>query len=142
MSASTGSTVAVLVGLLVALGLTMLGVAVWLVRATRSDPKALGPLEVMGDRRFRKRDVDRRREDLDTARPPGAPPPAPVVAIDSAESDMASEPVEEEGANGEPADATSAANDEPSTQDSAVSAQSSEEQEPVTESESAADSPD
>ena len=53
---STGSTTFVLVVLLVALGVAMLLVAVWLVRATRTDTPALGPLEVMGDRRFGRRD--------------------------------------------------------------------------------------
>jgi hypothetical protein len=83
MSASTGTTVAVLVGVLVVLGLAMIGVAVWLVRSTREDPPALGPLEVMGERRWRRGDADRRRTNLDTARPPGAPPPAPILAFEA-----------------------------------------------------------
>jgi hypothetical protein len=83
MSASTGTTVTVLVAVLLVLGAAMIGVAVWLIRATRSDPPALGPLEVMGARQWRRGDADRRRTKLDTARPPGAAPPAaPVVAVD------------------------------------------------------------
>jgi hypothetical protein len=82
MSASTGTTVAVLVGALVVLGLAMVGVAAWLIRSTRADPPALGPLEVMGERRWRRGDADRRRTNLDTARPQGAPAPAPMVALE------------------------------------------------------------
>ncbi|MET0460464.1 MAG: hypothetical protein ABW195_14530, partial [Ilumatobacteraceae bacterium] len=52
MIASTASTTTVLVVLLVLIGLAMIGAAVWLVVATRRDAPALGPLEVMGDRRF------------------------------------------------------------------------------------------
>jgi hypothetical protein len=87
MSASTGTTVTVLVAALVLVGVAMIGVAVWLVRATRSDPPALGPLEVMGARRWRRGDADRRQTKLDTARPAGAPPLAPIVAFEPAAGD-------------------------------------------------------
>lgn len=80
--ASTGTTMAVLVTLLVVIGLAMIAVAIWLVRSTRTDSVALAPLEVMGERRWRKGDPDRRQTHLDTARPPGAPPPAPMVIGD------------------------------------------------------------
>jgi hypothetical protein len=110
MSTSTGATVAMLVAVLVLLGLGMIAVAVWLVRSTRTDPRALGPLEVMGDRRWRKGDADRRRANLDTARPEGAPPPAPMLTFESADGDTAAE------------------NCEPSVQESAVSAHSSEDE--------------
>jgi hypothetical protein len=84
--ASTGTTVAVLVAVLVLLGLAMIVVALWLVRSTRTDPAALGPLEVMGERRWRKGEADVRQANLETARPPGAPPPAPMVPLDVAAS--------------------------------------------------------
>lgn len=80
--ASTGTTVAVLVTLLALLGLAMIAVAIWLVRTTRTDPVALGPLEVMGERQWRKGDADHRRTVLDTARPVGAPTSAAVVPLE------------------------------------------------------------
>jgi hypothetical protein len=79
---STGSTTFVLVVLLVALGVAMLLVAVWLVRATRTDTPALGPLEVMGDRRFGRRDEAARVAILTGARPEGAIGPAPMLDIE------------------------------------------------------------
>jgi hypothetical protein len=79
---STGSTTLVLAVVLVALGLAMLVAAVWLVRATRRDLPLLGPLEVMGDRRFARRDAAGRAALLAAARPPGAPEPAPIVPIE------------------------------------------------------------
>jgi hypothetical protein len=112
MSASTGTTVTVLVAALVVLGVAMIGVAVWLIRATRSDPPALGPLEVMGARRWRRGDADRRQTKLDTARPPGAAPPAAPLALESA------------AGNGD-GGTEGAGNCEPSMQESAVSAHSS-----------------
>jgi hypothetical protein len=79
---STGSTTIVLAALLVLVGVAMVCVAVWLVRATRTDSRSLGPLEVMGDRSWRRRDADARSRTLDAARPAGAPPPAPMLARD------------------------------------------------------------
>ena len=79
---STGSTTIVLASLLVVIGIAMICTAVWLVRATRSDSRALGPLEVMGDRSWRRRDADARSRTLDAARPDDAPPPAPILARD------------------------------------------------------------
>lgn len=79
---STGSTTLLLVVVLLALGAAMIALAVWLVRATRSDPVALGPLEVMGDRHWRRSDLDGRRSTLERARPEGAPPPAPIVPLE------------------------------------------------------------
>jgi hypothetical protein len=111
MTASTGTTVTLLVAALVMVGLVMIAVAVWLVRATRTDPRALGPLEVMGGRRWRNGDADRRRTNLDTARPPGAPPPSPMVAFEVIDDDAAA-----------------AANCEPSMQESALSAHTSEDE--------------
>ena len=96
---STGTTVLLLVIALVAIGAAMIAVAVWLVRSTRSDPAALGPLEAMAERRYRRADASGRAAHLDTARPPGAPPPAPIVPLDPPESPASAEP----GASDEPA---------------------------------------
>jgi hypothetical protein len=106
MSASTGTTVAMLAAALVLLGLGMIALAVWLVRSTRSDPQALGPLEVMGGRRWRKADADRRQVNLDTARPAGATPPVPMVVVESGDGDTAGGSTDEaDGAGGVTADA-------------------------------------
>ncbi len=79
---STGSTTIALAALLVVVGIAMICTAVWLVRATRTDSRSLGPLEVMGDRGWRRRDADARSRTLDAARPDGAPPPAPILPAD------------------------------------------------------------
>ena len=80
---STGSTTIVLASLLVVVGIAMICIAVWLVRATRTDSRSLGPLEVMGDRGVA---PARRRRPVPHARcrrrPDGAPPPAPILARD------------------------------------------------------------
>ena len=93
-----------LVAVLVLLGLGMIVLALWLVRSTRSDPQVLGPLEVMGDRRWRKGDADRRQRDLDTARPAGAWPPAPMVAFVSVDGDTAGAGTDPSAADAEAAD--------------------------------------
>jgi hypothetical protein len=79
LNASTGTTTLVLVVTLIALGLAMVLTAVWLVRATRSDPPALAPLETLGTRRWRRAGADHRAVLLADARPAGAPDPAPTV---------------------------------------------------------------
>jgi hypothetical protein len=125
--ASTGTTVAVLVAVLVLLGLTMIAVALWLVRSTRTDPVALAPLEVMGARRWRKGDADVRQANLDMARPPGAPPPAPMVPIAVA-APPSSDPTPPELATPNSSTADDAVEEicEPSEQESAPSAHSSD----------------
>ena len=70
--ASTMVTIVVLVGVLVALGIALLVVGVRLVRATRLIPVALGPLEVMGERQWRRAGPETRAEVLAGAR--GTPP--------------------------------------------------------------------
>lgn len=69
-----------IVALLVALGLALVMVAVWLYRSTRPDPELLAPLEVMGERRWRRGDPVWQRRRLDDLRPVGANPLAPSVA--------------------------------------------------------------
>ena len=77
--ASTGTTTVVVVMALLVVAVVMVGVAAWLIRATRADPSALGPLEVMGDRSWRKSDAETRASSLAAARPSGAVPPAPML---------------------------------------------------------------
>ena len=125
---STGSTTFVLVVLLVALGVAMLLVAVWLVRATRTDTRALGPLEVMGDRRFGRRDEAGRAAILTGARPEGAIGPAPMLDIDddgtappapvrAAAAAPAAEPATRAPEPAQPAAEPAAAEEEPAAAD-------------------------
>lgn len=89
---STGSTTIVLAALLVALGIAMIVAAAWLVRATRTDVPALAPLEVMGARRFARRDTAARAAALAGVRPEGALGPAPMVEIDESPADVGAAP--------------------------------------------------
>lgn len=73
-------TVTSIVALLVALGLALLLVAVWLHRTTRPDPELLAPLEAMGERKWRRGDPVWQRRRLDELRPQGASPLEPSVA--------------------------------------------------------------
>lgn len=73
-------TVTSIVVLLVAIGLALVMVAVWLHRTTRPDPEVLAPLEVMGERRWRRADPVAQRRLLDEMRPPGAKPLTPSAA--------------------------------------------------------------
>lgn len=66
--------------LLVAMGVALVMVAVWLFRTTRPDPELLAPLEAMGGRKWRRNDPVWQRRRLDALRPPGAEPLAPSVA--------------------------------------------------------------
>jgi hypothetical protein len=90
---STGSTTLALAGALVIIGIAMICTAVWLVRSTRTDLPVLGPLEVMGDRRFRRSDPDARKRDLAAARPPGAPAPAPMLEADAVVAELPPAPI-------------------------------------------------
>lgn len=90
-----------LVLLLVALGAVMIVVAVWLVRATRSDPASLGPLELMGERSWRHAVPEHRSVELAKARPLGAPAPAPMVDYEPAD-DADAAPGDEAGAEPAP----------------------------------------
>ena len=82
MIASTATITLLLVAALLAIAATMVVLAVWLIRTTRTDPPALGPLEVMGDRSWRRADGDRRTETLAGVRPPGSSLPAPMVPLE------------------------------------------------------------
>ena len=73
-------TVTSIIALLVALGLGLAMVAVWLHRTTRPDPELLAPLEVMGERKWRRADPVAQRRTLDAVRPAQARPLEPSVA--------------------------------------------------------------
>jgi hypothetical protein len=73
-------TVTSIVVLLAALGVALLLLAVWIYRTTRPDPELLAPLEVMGERTWRRADPVWQRRRLDELRPRGARPLAPSVA--------------------------------------------------------------
>ena len=98
--ASTAPTIVLLAAVLVVVGIALVVVGVRLLRRTRSDPAALGPLEEMGERGWRSADEVHRGELLDRARPAGAEPiaVAAVVAPPAAEVAAAEEPVAEAAA--------------------------------------------
>lgn len=73
-------TVTSIIALLVALGLGLAMLAVWLRRTTRPDPELLAPLEVMGERKWRRADPVAQRRTLDQLRPTKARPLEPSVA--------------------------------------------------------------
>ena len=73
-------TVTSIIALLVAMGFALVMLAVWLHRTTRPDPELLAPLEVMGERRWRRGDPVWQRRRLDEVRPPGATPLQPSIA--------------------------------------------------------------
>lgn len=65
---STTIVVGIIIGL-VALGVALIVLTVWVVRATRVDDEALVGLEEMGTRRWRRAQDDERRRLLDEAGP-------------------------------------------------------------------------
>ncbi|MEO6653878.1 MAG: hypothetical protein ABIP17_14615 [Ilumatobacteraceae bacterium] len=73
-------TITSLVALLVALGLALVMVAIWLFKTTRPDPALLAPLEAMGERNWRRLDPVGQRRRLDALRPADADPIEPSVA--------------------------------------------------------------
>lgn len=73
-------TVTSIIVLLVAIGLALVMLAVWLYRRTRPDPELLAPLEMMGERRWRRSDPVWQRRRLDQIRPAGAQPIQPSIA--------------------------------------------------------------
>ncbi len=73
-------TVTSIIALLVALGVGLAMLAVWLHRTTRPDPELLAPLEVMGERKWRRADPVAQRRTLDAVRPQNARPLEPSSA--------------------------------------------------------------
>ena len=64
---------AMVVGL-VAVGVVLVLIGVWILRQTRADLEVLAPLERMGDGDWKKRDPSTQRRMLDEVRPDGAVP--------------------------------------------------------------------
>ncbi|MEM9748651.1 MAG: hypothetical protein AAF945_18305 [Actinomycetota bacterium] len=73
---STRIVYGVVVGLL-AVGVLLVGLAIWLFRQTRPDPELLAPLDRMSSRSWRRLAPADRRRMLDAERPPGAQPLVP-----------------------------------------------------------------
>ncbi len=67
-------TVYAIVALLVVLGIALVMLAIWMWRVTRPDPELLAPLEVMGERGWRRADPMGQRRRLDEVRPEAAAP--------------------------------------------------------------------
>jgi hypothetical protein len=93
---STRLVYAMIAGLVV-IGVTLIGLGVWLVRETRVDLPVLAPLERMGDRDWRRQtDPGTQRRILDQVRPDGAEPLGKKVSSPpslDAEFEMAERPV-------------------------------------------------
>jgi hypothetical protein len=73
-------TIMSIVLLLAVLGIALLMVAIWLFRLTRPDKELLAPLEVMGERKWRRADPVWQRRRLDEVRPGDAQPLQPSAA--------------------------------------------------------------
>jgi hypothetical protein len=73
-------TIGSIVLLLAVLGIALLMIAMWLFRLTRPDKELLAPLEVMGERKWRRADPVWQRRRLDEVRPGEAQPLQPSVA--------------------------------------------------------------
>jgi hypothetical protein len=73
-------TILAIVVLLVVLGIGLIMLAVWLFKVTRPDDELLAPLEVMGERKWRRADPVWQRRRLDELRPDGAQPLQPSAA--------------------------------------------------------------
>ena len=87
---------AIIIGL-VAIGVALILLGVWLIRQTRWDPPVLAPLERMGDSSWRKRDPATQRRILDEVRPEGAAPLATGAPQLDADFDSTDRPVPELG---------------------------------------------
>jgi hypothetical protein len=73
-------TIMSIVLLLAVLGIALLMLAIWLFRLTRPDKELLAPLEVMGERKWRRADPVWQRRRLDEVRPGDAQPLQPSAA--------------------------------------------------------------
>jgi hypothetical protein len=69
-----------IVALLTVLGIGLVMLAVWLFKLTKPDRELLAPLEVMGERKWRRADPVWQRRRLDEVRPPAAQPLQPSAA--------------------------------------------------------------
>ena len=82
-------TVYITIVLLVALGLGLAILAVWLFKRTRPEPELLAPLEEMDTRAWRKQDPAAQRRALDAIRPPGARPVHREAAVPDVDDEFA-----------------------------------------------------
>jgi hypothetical protein len=73
-------TIMSIVLLLAVLGIALIMIAIWLFRLTRPDKELLAPLEVMGERKWRRADPVWQRRRLDEVRPGDAQPLQPSAA--------------------------------------------------------------
>src|SRR4029079_9007351 len=73
-------TITAIVVLLAVLGVALVMLAFWLFRLTRPDKELLAPLEVMGERKWRRDDPVWQRRRLDEVRPADAQPLQPSAA--------------------------------------------------------------
>lgn len=73
-------TITAIVLLLAVLGIALVMLAFWLFRLTRPDKELLAPLEVMGERKWRRADPVWQRRRLDEVRPDDAQPLQPSAA--------------------------------------------------------------
>jgi len=73
-------TITAIVVLLAVLGVALVMLAFWLFRLTRPDKELLAPLEVMGERKWRRADPVWQRRRLDEVRPADAQPLQPSAA--------------------------------------------------------------
>ena len=79
--ASTAPVVTLFAGALVIVGIVLVIVSFRLLRATRTDHAALGPLEVIGERSWKRADSDHRATALAKSRPDGAEPGIAVPLV-------------------------------------------------------------
>ena len=73
-------TITSIVVLLAVIGIALVMLAFWLFRLTRPDKELLAPLEVMGERKWRRADPVWQRRRLDEVRPSDAQPLLPSAA--------------------------------------------------------------
>jgi hypothetical protein len=73
-------TITSIVALLIVLGIGLVMLSIWLFKVTRPDKELLAPLEVMGERKWRRADPVWQRRRLDEVRPPTAQPLQPSAA--------------------------------------------------------------
>ncbi len=84
---STRLVYAMVVGL-VAIGVVLLFIGVWILRQTKPDLEVLAPLERMGDGDWKKKDPSTQRRMLDELRPEGAMPLTPATRPPSIDRDF------------------------------------------------------
>lgn len=87
-AAGASTLVSVIIALLVLLGLTLIGLAIWVFQTAEPESPVLGPLGAMSARRFRFADPEARKRRLDSVRPttPSTDDSAsPKVTLDSDE---------------------------------------------------------